>query len=226
MKKLTLKFFAVCWLLLHLTSCLLFDSFDEKNFSEKMNTWLAHNESMLYEIWGTPSKSVMYPDGTKVLTYIYEYTEKIRDGWWEDRTPPPPPPNHHPDTRPRPPKYEPPKKMNPPSNEGRHPNTKSSGNRPNGKMAAPSYERRSFENRKFQIQPFHYRVRSIYHPAVYESYSCRISFTIEKGIVTKWSYDGQNTALRRFIKKAPFIAEIKEPNTISMNDILNNRLNL
>ncbi|MCH5149488.1 MAG: hypothetical protein J1G30_02370 [Spirochaetales bacterium] len=110
MKKLTLKFFAVCWLLLHLTSCLLFDSFDEKNFSEKMNTWLAHNESMLYEIWGTPSKSVMYPDGTKVLTYIYEYTEKIRDGWWEDRTPPPPPPNHHPDTRPRPPKYDPPQK--------------------------------------------------------------------------------------------------------------------
>lgn len=185
MKKLALKFFVVCWLLLNLISCFWFESFDEKN-SEKMNTWLAHNESMLYEVWGTPSKSIIYPDGTKILTYIYKYTEKIRDGWWEDKNLPPPPREKH------------------------RPHIRPPRNKPAREMAPPSYERKSFGAKKFQIQPLHYRAYSIYHPAVYENYSCRISFTIEKGIITKWSYDGQNAALRRFIKKAPFIAEMRE----------------
>lgn len=227
MKKSALRFFIVCGLLLSLTSCFWFESFDEEKFSEKMNTWLAHNEYMLYEFWGTPSKSITYPDGTKVLTYIYEYTEKVRDGWWEDRNPPPPPPpkeKRYPNNKQ--PKYEKPRRVNPPSNESRHPNVRPPRDNSSNKMAPPSYEKRNFNMHKFQIQPLHYRADKIYHPPIYKNYSCQISFTVEKGIVTRWSYDGQNAALRRFIKRAPFIVEIKENNEVSMNDILNNRLNL
>lgn len=227
MKKSVPKQFAVCCLFLSFTSCFWFESFDDENFSEKMNTWLAHNEYVLYDFWGTPSKSIIYPDGTKILTYIYEYTERIRDGWWEDIKPPPPPPRekHHPDDY-RPPKYEKPGRMRPPSNESQHPNVRPPRDDSSKKMAPPSYERRNFNMQKFQIQPLHYRADKIYHPPIYENYSCRISFTVKKGIVTEWSYDGDNAALRKFIKRAPFIAEIKEPNEISINDILNNRLNL
>lgn len=227
MRKSIPKLFAVCCLFLTFTSCLWFESFDDESFSEKMNTWLRHNEYILYDFWGTPSKSITYPDGTKILTYMYEYTEKIRDGWWEDRNPPPPPPpprDHHPSHRP-------PESARPPANGSHHPNVRPPRNNPSNKMAPPSYERKSFNLKTFQIQPLHYRGRSIYHPPIYEDYSCQISFTIERGIVTKWSYDGDNAALRKFIKRAPFIVEIKETaetatSGLSINDILNNRLDL